>query len=214
MMKGILFEDLYKYTNKYWKDVKSRHVRPTTKTLADIAKASPDTYNRIKADLIPFPGDHLIEQLGSAFKNISDATYLINTYMGKFENKFLSLLKEDEFDDPVPAVDAGPEDDQQSFTNALDDPSTADEFEDVIDQHPNEMQELEDLQEWIGNIEDVIEYLNGGIESVLGKLRTDNKVGTIFADVSDATKSEVLDVCERLASLNQIFKNLYIEKHK
>jgi methyl-accepting chemotaxis protein len=134
--------------------------------------------------------------------------------MGKFENKFLSLLKEDEFDDPVPAVDAGPEDDQQSFTNALDDPSTADEFEDVIDQHPNEMQELEDLQEWIGNIEDVIEYLNGGIESVLGKLRTDNKVGTIFADVSDATKSEVLDVCERLASLNQIFKNLYIEKHK
>jgi len=134
--------------------------------------------------------------------------------MGKFENKFLSLLKEDEFDGPVPAVDAEPEDDQQSFTNALDDPSTADEFEDVIDQHPNEMQELEDLQEWIGNIEDVIEYLNGGIESVLGKLRTDNKVGTIFADVSDATKSEVLDVCERLASLNQIFKNLYIEKHK
>tara|TARA_Y100000296_G_C4961644_1_gene151299 strand:- start:91 stop:495 length:405 start_codon:yes stop_codon:yes gene_type:complete len=134
--------------------------------------------------------------------------------MGKFENKFLSLLKEDEFDDPVRAVDAEPEDDQQSFTNALDDPNTADEFEDVIDQHPNEVEELESLQEWIGNIDEVIDYLNGGIDSVLGKLRTDNKVGTIFADVSDATKSEVLDVCERLASLNQIFKNLYIEKHK
>ena len=78
MMKGILFEDLYKYTNKYWKDVKSRHVRPTTKTLADIAKASPETYNQVKANLVPFPGDHLIEQLGTAFKNISDATYLIN----------------------------------------------------------------------------------------------------------------------------------------
>ena len=134
--------------------------------------------------------------------------------MGKFENKFLSLLKEDEFGSPAPAIDAGPADDAESFANALDDPSTADEFEDVIDQHPNEVKELESLQEWIGNIEDVIEYLNGGIESVLGKLRTDNKVGTIFADVSDATKSEVLDVCERLASLNQIFKNLYIEKHK
>ena len=83
MMKGILFEDLYKYTNKYWKDVKSRHVRPTTKTLADIAKASPETYNQVKADLVPFPGDHLIEQLGSAFKSISDATYLLNQL---FEN--------------------------------------------------------------------------------------------------------------------------------
>ena len=78
MMKGILFEDLYKYTNKYWKDVKSRHVRPTTKTLADIAKASPETFNKVKAVLTPFPGDHLIEQLGAAFKNISDSAYMIN----------------------------------------------------------------------------------------------------------------------------------------
>jgi|TARA_R100000789_G_C2931178_1_gene129230 peptidoglycan hydrolase CwlO-like protein len=138
--------------------------------------------------------------------------------MGKFENKFLSLLKEDEFGaatpDVAPAVDAEPGDDQQSFANALDEPEHAKDFEDVIDQNPNEQQELSDLQEWIGNIDEVLQYLNGGISSVLGKLRNDNKVGTIFADVSDATKSEILDVCERLASLNQIFKNLYIEKHK
>jgi len=138
--------------------------------------------------------------------------------MGKFENKFLSLLKEDDIaGGPLPlapAVASNPEDDQQSFANALDEPEHADDFEDVIDQNPNEQQELSDLQEWIGNIDEVLQYLNGGISSVLGKLRNDNKVGTIFADVSDATKSEILDVCERLAGLNQIFKNLYIEKHK
>mgnify|MGYP003639679528 FL=1 len=138
--------------------------------------------------------------------------------MGKFENKFLSLLKEDDIagtaPPPPPAVAAAPEDDQQSFANALDEPGNADEFEDVIDQNPNEQEELSDLQEWIGNIDEVLQYLNGGISSVLGKLRTDNKVGTIFADVSDATKGEILDVCERFASLNQVFKNLYIEKHK
>jgi hypothetical protein len=39
--------------------------------------------------------------------------------MGKFENKFLSLLKEDE----VPAVDANPGDDQEALANTLDDPS-------------------------------------------------------------------------------------------
>ena len=138
--------------------------------------------------------------------------------MGKFENKFLSLLKEDDIATAplpdAPAVAAGPEDDQQSFANALDEPEHADDFEDVVDQNPNEQEELSDLQEWIGNIDEVLQYLNGGISSVLGKLRDDNKVGTIFADVSDATKGEILDVCERLASLNQIFKNLYIEKHK
>ena len=91
MMKGILFEDLYKYTNKYWKDVKSRHVRPTTKTLADIAKASPETYNQVKAEFIPFPGDHLIEQLGSAFKSISDSTYLLNQL---FENPTVHVNEE------------------------------------------------------------------------------------------------------------------------
>lgn len=89
-MKGILFEDLYMYTNKYWKDVKSRHVRPTTKTLADIAKASPETYNKVKSDLVPFPGDHVIEQLGRAFQNISDATQLLNQL---FENP---VVKTDE----------------------------------------------------------------------------------------------------------------------
>jgi hypothetical protein len=144
--------------------------------------------------------------------------------MGKFENKFLSLLLEDEFDvaepsaapgpAPAPAIDAEPTDDQQSFANALDEPDHANDFEDVIDSNPNEQQELEDLQEWITNIDEVVQYLNGGISSVLGKLRDDNKVGTIYADVSDATKNDVLDVCERLAGLNQIFKNLYIEKHK
>ena len=132
--------------------------------------------------------------------------------MGKFENRFLSLLKEEE--PAAPAIHATPQDDADSFTNSLDQPENADEFEDVVDTRPNEQAELKDLQEWIGNIDEVLEYLNGGIDSVLGKLRSDNKIGTIFADVSDATKSEILDVCERMASLNQIFKNLYIEKHK
>ena len=130
--------------------------------------------------------------------------------MGKFENKFLSLLKEDE----VPAIDANPGDDQEALANTLDDPSTAGDLEDVQDNQPNTARELELLQDWTSNIDEILQYLNGGTDSVLGVLRTDNKIGTIFDGISDATKSEVLDVCERLASLNQIFKNLYLEKHK
>ena len=133
--------------------------------------------------------------------------------MGKFENKFLSLLNEDEVP-PVDAVNADPADDDQSFAGSLDKPDNAGDFEDIQDNQPNTAAELENLQEWVGNIDEVIDYLNGGTDSVLGYLRTDNKTGTIFDGVSDATKSEILDICERLASLNQVFKNLYIEKHK
>ena len=133
--------------------------------------------------------------------------------MGKFENKFLSVLNEDEAP-PVDAVNAAPSDDAQSFAGSLDQPENAEDFEDIPDNQPNTANELAQLQEWVGNIDEVIDYLNGGTESVLGYLRTDNKTGTIFDGVSDATKSEILDICERLASLNQVFKNLYIEKHK
>ena len=133
--------------------------------------------------------------------------------MGKFENKFLSVLNEDEAP-PVDAVDAAPSDDAQSFAGSLDQPENAGDFEDIQDNQPNTANELSQLQEWVDNIDEVVDYLNGGTDSVLGFLRTDNKTGTIFDGVSDATKSEILDICERLASLNQIFKNLYIEKHK
>jgi len=133
--------------------------------------------------------------------------------MGKFENKFLSVLNEDEVPS-VDAVNAAPSDDAQSFAGSLDQPENAGDFEDIPDNQPNTANELGQLQEWVDNIDEVVDYLNGGTDSVLGYLRTDNKTGTIFDGVSDATKSEILDICERLASLNQIFKNLYIEKHK
>ena len=45
-MNDILFEDLYTYTNKYYKDQARRSARPITKTLADIAKNSPEEYNK------------------------------------------------------------------------------------------------------------------------------------------------------------------------
>ena len=130
--------------------------------------------------------------------------------MGKFENKFLSLLKEDE----VPAIDANPSDDAEALAGSLDDPATAGDLEDVQDNQPNTANELIQLKDWIENIEEIVTYLNGDTDSVLGYLRTDNKIGTIFDGISDATKAEILDVCERLASLNQVFKNLNLEKHK
>ena len=105
--------------------------------------------------------------------------------MGKFKNKFLSVLKEQD----VPAIDANPGDDREALANTLDDPNTAGDLEDVQDNQPNTARELELLQDWIGNLDEIVQYLNGDVDSVLGILRTDNKIGTIFDGISDATKS-------------------------
>lgn len=77
-MSDILFEDLYTYTNKYYKDVAARSARPITKTLADIAKNSPDKYNTQTSNLMPYPGDAIIETLGTSYTKLSDAGQLIS----------------------------------------------------------------------------------------------------------------------------------------
>jgi hypothetical protein len=76
-MNDILFEDLYTYTNKFYKDQAKRSARPITKTLADIAKNSPEEYNKQISNLVPYPGDAVVETLGNAFTKTSDAAYLI-----------------------------------------------------------------------------------------------------------------------------------------
>jgi hypothetical protein len=77
-MNDILFEDLYTYTNKYYKDQARRSARPITKTLADIAKNSPEEYNKQSSNMIPYPGDAIVEALGNTFTKASDAAYLID----------------------------------------------------------------------------------------------------------------------------------------
>tara|TARA_E500000318_G_scaffold106372_1_gene114296 strand:+ start:10405 stop:10788 length:384 start_codon:yes stop_codon:yes gene_type:complete len=90
-MNDILFEDLYKYTNKYYKDVAARSARPITKTLADIARTHPDQYNNQTSNIMPFPGEAVIEALGNAFTKTSDASYLITQL---FENPAVNYSDE------------------------------------------------------------------------------------------------------------------------
>ena len=90
-MKDILFEDLYTYTNKYYKDQARRSARPITKTLADIAKNSPEEYNKQSSNMIPFPGDAIVEALGNAMRYTSDSKYLIAQL---FDNPSVTYDKE------------------------------------------------------------------------------------------------------------------------
>ena len=136
--------------------------------------------------------------------------------MSKFEKKFFSLLNEAEDVAPeeTPAVDATPEDDKAAFDNSLDDTANSGDFEEVQEPNVDYAADLETLKGWISTIDEFKNYINGEQDSILGKLKAEAKVGTLFDDISDATKAEILDVAERLASLNEQLKNLYTEKHK
>ena len=131
--------------------------------------------------------------------------------MSKFEKKFFSLLKERE---DVDALNAGPEDDAASFDNSLDNPEASGDFEEVNEPNVDYQKDLETLKGWVNTIDQFKGYLNGESGSVMGKLKAEAKIGTLFDDISDATKANILDIAERLASLNEQLKNLYTEKHK
>ena len=131
--------------------------------------------------------------------------------MSKFEKQFFSLLKEDE---EVDALDATPQDDAEAFDNSLEEPETGGDFEEVSEPNVNYQDDLKTLQSWISTVDQFKNYLNGDESSILGKLRAEAKIGTLFDDISDSAKSEILDIAERLASLNEQLKNLYTEKHK
>ena len=131
--------------------------------------------------------------------------------MSKFEKKFFSLLSEQE---DVDALNAAPEDDAAAFQGSLDEPENGGDFEEVQEPNVDYAADLETLKTWIATIDEFKNYINGPDNSILGKLKAEAKVGTLFDDISDATKAEVLDIAERLASLNEQLKNLYTEKHK
>jgi len=131
--------------------------------------------------------------------------------MSKFEKKFFSLLNEQE---DIDALNAGPEDDAEAFQGSLDEPENSRDFEEVEEPNVNYAEDLNTLKGWISAIDEFKNYINGAEGSILGKLKAEAKVGTLFDDISDATKAEVLDIAERLASLNEQLKNLYTEKHK
>lgn len=139
--------------------------------------------------------------------------------MSNFEKKFFSLLNEE---DDVDALAATPEDDANALADTLDEPDALDDVdsatqqdpEHVAEPHPDYDRDLDQLDQWINTIKEFKDYLNGGAGSILGRLKDEAKIGTIFDGLSDSTKSDILNIAEKLASLNEQLRNLHIEKNK
>ena len=65
MKKKVVFEDLIAYTNKWHGDSSARASRSITKSVADVVNDDPTQYNKVTNTFIPYPGNAIIETLGS-----------------------------------------------------------------------------------------------------------------------------------------------------
>jgi hypothetical protein len=146
--------------------------------------------------------------------------------MHTIKRSFLRILKEapdtklpeidnsDLENDKPDALSSNRDDDVSSFIDTLDDPYTDNDLEKIVEPDVNYERDLASLKSWIINIDKIKKYFNGSNHSVLGKLKDEAKAGTLFDDINETTKNEILDVVERLASINEGLRKLYIEKHK
>lgn len=149
--------------------------------------------------------------------------------MSKFDNscfRAFSLVEEDidkgEFDDLDSLLDMDKDRERDAFRKSLDDPENIGKFNDLDNElrdNQNTQRELKkkqndnelnQLKKWIKDISNFKDLLNGGSDSILSNLKQDNTVGTIFDDLSDSTKNGILDIAERLASLNEELRHLMI----
>lgn len=93
MNEDILFEDLYTYTNKYYKDLANKQSKAIY-TLSDIEKKEKEQ-EPPRNTLIPYPGETLIQTLGQLFIKNDEVVYLVNQL---FANPASRYSKEDQRD--------------------------------------------------------------------------------------------------------------------
>jgi len=131
--------------------------------------------------------------------------------MALFKNKFNFVLeaKDDVEDAPV-----GPATDKEAMAGALD-TATPQDFDvsapgrqPVEDVHTGEQVGL--LQQWIGQIDQFIEYLNGtSPDSIQTKLHA-APCDTIFEDIARSEKKKISRLAAELSSLSESLKGYLI----
>lgn len=76
MSDKVLLEDTVAYVNDYWKDTQARDAGQQTMTLSQAANQLKNHPNNIIDTFLPYPGQQIVDMLGSTHSYIS-ALYLL-----------------------------------------------------------------------------------------------------------------------------------------
>lgn len=126
--------------------------------------------------------------------------------MKVFQNKFINLLEQDDVEPDAATSD------QQAFTAGLDDGTDPEAFNDVPAnpvarfQAQQTMDTITTLQEWISNVEDFIEYLNGLDDTSINSQLNRTDCSSVLADVQRSESKKISRLAQDLSALGESLK--------
>jgi hypothetical protein len=130
--------------------------------------------------------------------------------MDLFKKAFTTIIEKDEITDaPV----ARPTTDKEAMSSKLDTAKPEDfdvQAPVITDTEKMKTEQLGELKQWIGQIDQFIEFLNGTTEtSVQSKLHA-AACETVFQDIARSEKKKIARLAAELSSLSESFKGYLI----
>lgn len=136
----------------------------------------------------------------------------------RFSKRFVSLLEQDNNpsanSDPV--ITASPEEERNAMASTLDRGTTADQY-DVPQPTPKQdaikQSQIQELKEWISQIDGFIDYLNAPNKiSIQAKLHS-APCETMFDDIARSEKKKISRLAADLSSLSESLKGYLISSN-
>lgn len=131
--------------------------------------------------------------------------------MSLFSKKFNYILEADEEPKPAPA------DDREAMAQQLDTAKPSDfdvqyvERQKQVDQ--NKINQIKQLREWIGQIDNFIEFLNGTNSNSLQAVLHSAPCESMFEDIARSEKKKISRLAAELSSLSESFKGYLISSN-
>jgi hypothetical protein len=133
--------------------------------------------------------------------------------MNLFSKRFSIVLEADQ-EDPQPA----PANDREAMAQQLDTATPSDfdapaQIARAQQVDHNKVAQIKQLNEWIGQIDDFIEFLNGTTE---GSIQTQLHMApcdTMFEDIARSEKKKIARLAAELSSLSESFKGYMISSN-
>jgi cob(I)alamin adenosyltransferase len=130
--------------------------------------------------------------------------------MDLFRRAFASILERDETAD-IPA--AAPTTDREAMDRKLDTAKPEDfdvQAPVITDTEKMKSEQLEQLKEWIGRIDQFIEFLNGTTDASIQTKLHAAACETVFQDIARSEKKKIARLAAELSSLSESFKGYLI----
>lgn len=134
----------------------------------------------------------------------------------RFQNRFVTLLEQEAEPTPNPIIDASPEDERTAMASTLDKGATPTDYDvpapvpraDIEKQH-----QVEELKNWISQIDNFIEMLNAPKPTSMQSKLHSAQCDTMFDDIARSEKKKIARLAAELSALSESLKGYLISSN-